>query len=100
MRKRALAQRAGESVDTVMADAGAQPTDPLQPQESRPGYQNVEEVVQTLKTGAPLLILSMETVVDQFNNRFKATPEEDTYRHICMLVADACQVIFEAEIGN
>jgi transformation/transcription domain-associated protein len=58
----------------------------------RQSWEYVEEVVQILKTAFPLLILSMETMVDQINQRFKATPEEEIYRLTCMLLQDAMQV--------
>jgi transformation/transcription domain-associated protein len=58
----------------------------------------VEEVVQILKTAFPLLILCMETLVDQINQRFKATPEEEIYRLICMLLQDAIQVNWNVDI--
>ncbi|KAI0053544.1 FAT-domain-containing protein [Auriscalpium vulgare] len=61
------------------------------PQPVRQSWEYVEEVVQILKTAFPLLILSMETMVDQINQRFKATPEEEIYRLICMLLQDAMQ---------
>ncbi|KAF8138723.1 FAT domain-containing protein [Boletus edulis] len=53
--------------------------------------EHVEEVVQILKTAFPLLILSMETMVDQILQRFKAPPEEEIYRLISMLLQDAIQ---------
>jgi len=58
----------------------------------RQPWEYIEEVVQILKTASPLLILSMETMVDQISHRFKATPEEEIYRLICMLLQDAIQV--------
>ncbi|KAF5390637.1 hypothetical protein D9757_002758 [Collybiopsis confluens] len=57
----------------------------------RPTWDYVEELVQNLKTSFPLLILNLETLVDQIINRFKPTHEEDIYRHICMLLQDALQ---------
>lgn len=57
----------------------------------RQAWEHVDEVVQILKTAFPLLILSMETMVDQILQRFKATPEEEIYRFICMLLQDAIQ---------
>ncbi|KAH7879876.1 uncharacterized protein C8R40DRAFT_1034987 [Lentinula edodes] len=57
----------------------------------RPTWDCVEELVQNLKTSFPLLILSLETLVDQIINRFKPSHEEDIYRHICMLLQDALQ---------
>jgi len=56
-------------------------------------WEYVEEVVNMLKTAFPLLILSMETTVDQISHRFKATQEEEIYRLICMLLQDAMQVM-------
>lgn len=53
---------------------------------------HIEEVGQILKTAFPLLIMSLETVVDQIMQRFKATPEEEIYRLVCMLLQDAVQV--------
>jgi transformation/transcription domain-associated protein len=58
----------------------------------RQPWEYIEEVVQILKTANPLLIMSMETMFEQINHRFKATPEEDIYRLICMLLQDAIQV--------
>jgi len=55
-------------------------------------WEYVEEVVNMLKTAFPLLILSMETTVDQISHRFKATQEEEIYRLICMLLQEAMQV--------
>ncbi|KAH7909445.1 hypothetical protein BJ138DRAFT_1066999 [Hygrophoropsis aurantiaca] len=57
----------------------------------RQAWEYVEEVVQILKTAFPLLILSMETMVDQILQRFKATSEEEIYRLVCMLLQDAIQ---------
>ncbi|KAF9222005.1 FAT-domain-containing protein [Gyrodon lividus] len=57
----------------------------------RQGWEHVDEVVQILKTAFPLLILSMETMVDQILQRFKAPPEEEIYRLIGMLLQDAIQ---------
>jgi len=58
----------------------------------RQPWEYIEEVVQILKTANPLLIISMETMFEQINHRFKATPEEDIYRLVCMLLQDAIQV--------
>ncbi|KAH9951586.1 hypothetical protein B0H21DRAFT_818036 [Amylocystis lapponica] len=55
----------------------------------RQAWENVEEVVQILKTAFPLLILSMETMVEHMTRRFKASPDEDGYRFVCMLLQDA-----------
>lgn len=67
-------------------------TDVQPPYTVRQGWEHVDEVVQILKTAFPLLILSMETMVDQILQRFKAPPEEEIYRLISMLLQDAIQV--------
>ncbi|KAF8640045.1 hypothetical protein AX17_001287 [Amanita inopinata Kibby_2008] len=71
----ALAHGSGEG-------ATAQPRQP---------WEHVDEILQVLKTSFPLLILSLETMVDQIQHKFKLSPEEDIYRNICMLLQDAIQ---------
>ncbi|KAI0921097.1 hypothetical protein AcW2_006184 [Taiwanofungus camphoratus] len=61
------------------------------PHPARQSWEYAEEVVQILKTAFPLLILSMETMVEQITLRFKATAEEEVYRLVCMLLQDAMQ---------
>jgi transformation/transcription domain-associated protein len=58
----------------------------------RQAWEHVDEILQTLKTNFPLLILSLETIVDQIQHKFKPSPEEEVYRTICMLISDAIQV--------
>lgn len=58
----------------------------------RQAWEHVDEILQTLKTTFPLLILSLETIVDQIHHKFKPSPEEEVYRTICMLISDAIQV--------
>ena len=58
----------------------------------RQPWEHVDEILQTLKTTFPLLILSLETMVDQIQHKFKPSPEEEVYRTICMLISDAIQV--------
>jgi len=62
------------------------PVSPRQP------WEYVDEVLQVLKTSFPLLILSLETMVDQIQHKFKLSSDEDIYRNICMLLQDAIQV--------
>ncbi|TCD69680.1 hypothetical protein EIP91_006697 [Steccherinum ochraceum] len=57
----------------------------------RQSWEYVEEVVQILKTAFPLLIMSMETIVEQINSRLKPGVDEDIYRLMCMLLQDAVQ---------
>lgn len=87
----------GSSTNPPAPSATAQPpqhppTDGQSTYAIRQAWEHVDEVVQILKTAFPLLILSMETMVDQVLQRFKATPEEEIYRLICMLLQDAIQV--------
>ena len=75
-------------------DASAQRVPELAiPQSLRQSWDCIDEIVQILKTAFPLLILTLETVVEQIAQRFKASSEEEIYRLICMLLADAMQVI-------
>lgn len=72
----------------------------------RAAWEHVDEILQSLKTNFPLLILSLETMVDQVQHKFKPTPEEEVYRSICMLLSDAIQVrwkmtsLFDCVINN
>ena len=59
---------------------------------------NIEEVGQILKTAFPLLIMTLETVVDQIMQRFKASPEEEIYRLVCMLLQDAVQASLRSHL--
>ncbi|KAF8974524.1 hypothetical protein BDZ97DRAFT_2053099 [Flammula alnicola] len=65
-----------------MTDASSHP---------RAAWEHVDEILQTLKTTFPLLILSLETMVDQVQHKFKPSPEEEVYRNISMLLSDAIQ---------
>ncbi|KAF9485316.1 hypothetical protein BDN70DRAFT_848082 [Pholiota conissans] len=57
----------------------------------RAAWEHIDEILQALKTAFPLLVLSLETMVDQVQHKFKPTAEEDVYRNICMLLSDAIQ---------
>ncbi|KAM6495848.1 hypothetical protein JOM56_008554 [Amanita muscaria] len=57
----------------------------------RQPWEYVDEILQVLKTSFPLLILSLETMIDQIQHKFKLSPEEEIYRNICMLIQDAAQ---------
>ncbi|GAA5889131.1 hypothetical protein JCM8208_007777 [Rhodotorula glutinis] len=52
-------------------------------------WDYIDEIMAVLKTAFPLLALSMEMIVDQISSRFKPTPDEDIYRLISALLADA-----------
>lgn len=55
-------------------------------------WEYVDEIVAMLKTASPLLALTLETMVDQFTTKFKATPEEEIYRFTFILLQDGVQV--------
>lgn len=48
----------------------------------------MDEVTNTLKTAYPLLMLSLETLIDQMYHRFKSPPDEDAYRLTVALLND------------
>lgn len=63
-------------------------------QMSHPGSQinPLDEIMATLKTGYPLLALSMETMVDQIQLKFKPQADEDMYRLVVALYNEGAQV--------
>jgi transformation/transcription domain-associated protein len=57
----------------------------------RQPWEYVEEIMGILKTAYPLLALSLESLVDQINHRFKCTADEDAYRLVIALLNDGIQ---------
>lgn len=57
----------------------------------RQPWEYVDEIMLVLKTAFPLLALSMETMVDQIQQRLKPAPDEDIYRLIVALLNDGVQ---------
>lgn len=85
------------------ATPGPTPTPALAPRASNPGttrqsWEHVEEIMGILKTAYPLLALSLESLVDQINQRFKCTADEDAYRLGVALLNDGVQYI--NRLGN
>jgi transformation/transcription domain-associated protein len=70
----------------TMNPVGAQQQLPKQP------WEHVEDIMSILKTAFPLLALSMETMVDQIQQRLKPSSDEDIYRLIVTLLNDGVQV--------
>ncbi|BFZ59893.1 transcription-associated protein 1 [Saitoella coloradoensis] len=60
---------------------------------NRQPWEHVDDIMSILKTAYPLLALSMETMVDQIQQRFKCPPDEDAYRLIVALLNDGVQYI-------
>jgi len=83
-------QSAGNAMPITLPSNVSLP-DPT-PAQPRQASEHVDEILQTLKTTFPLLILSLETMVDQIHHKFKPSPDEEVYRNICMLLSDAVQV--------
>ena len=59
-------------------------------------WEYIDEITSVLKTGFPLLALSMETMVDQISRQLKASPDEEAYRLIVALFNDALNYISRA----
>lgn len=64
----------------------------------RRSWEYVEEIMGILKTAYPLLALSLESLVDQINQRFKCTADEDAYRLGIALLNDGVQYL--NRLGN
>lgn len=69
---------------TVSTDTASHP--------ARQTWDYVDEVVQMLKTAFPLLVVSMEGMVEQVQNRFRGGHDEEVYRLLCMVATDAMNV--------
>lgn len=82
----------GAAAPTPAADSATQAAN-----QRRQPWENVEEIMSALKTGHPLLALSMETMVDQIIQRLKPTADDDMYRLISALLNDAVQVCIALE---
>jgi transformation/transcription domain-associated protein len=76
---------------SIVAPPAQSPSDGAPAQPKQP-WEYVDEILNVMKTGHPLMVLTIETMVDQILQRFKATPEEEIYRLVCMLLGDAVQV--------
>jgi transformation/transcription domain-associated protein len=61
---------------------------------ARKPWEYVEEILRTLRTAYPLLVVSMEGIVDSINTRFKCPWDEDSYRLIVALLNDGISVCF------
>lgn len=71
-----------------------QQMDPQRQQMEGPktNWELVEELVSILKTGHPLLAMTLETFVDQIRDRLKALPEEELFRNAVTLLSEAITV--------
>ena len=62
------------------------------PTTAGPPAHPLDEIMAMLKTGYPLLALSMETMVDQIQLKFKPQADEDMYRLVVALYNEGAQV--------
>ncbi|KAI0092413.1 atypical/PIKK/TRRAP protein kinase [Irpex rosettiformis] len=59
----------------------------------RQAWEYMEEVGQILKTAFPLLIMSLETIVEQISQRLKSSQEEEVYRLLYFLSVEFSQLL-------
>jgi len=64
----------------------------------RKPWEYTDEILRTLRTAYPLLVVSMEGIVDSINNRFKCPWDEDSYRLIVALLNDGISVCPAADL--
>ena len=64
-----------------------------QPFFKKPPHEHTEDLIGILKTGYPLLALSLENMVEHIIHRLRSSPEEDLYRIITTLITENIQVI-------
>ena len=65
-----------------------------QPFSKKPPHEHTEDLIGILKTGYPLLALSLENMVEHIIHRLRSSPEEDLYRIIKTLITENIQVNF------
>ncbi|KAG2731167.1 hypothetical protein G9P44_005583 [Scheffersomyces stipitis] len=90
--------QASPSAATSGTKATENPVKPNIPGSVRQALEHVEEIMGILKTAYPLLALSLESLVDQINQRFKCTADEDAYRLGVALLNDGVQYL--NRLGN
>ncbi|KIY71478.1 hypothetical protein CYLTODRAFT_487243 [Cylindrobasidium torrendii FP15055 ss-10] len=83
---RASAAVANSSAMQVDSTSGMPEPDP-----TRSAHDHMEEIVQLLKTAFPLLVLGLETMMEQMTRIAKPSPEEECYRVMGALLSDATQ---------
>ena len=84
-----------ETKPKVEANGDTKPETPQKEEPKKPqDYAN--EIMDGLKTGFPLLALSMETMTDQLSKHFKCSPDEDAHRLIVALLNDALNYVSRA----
>jgi len=88
----------GATGDKNEQNSTSQPAKQSIPNSLRQSLEHVDEIMGILKTAYPLLALSLESLVDQINQRFKCTADEDAYRLGVALLNDGVQYL--NRLGN
>jgi transformation/transcription domain-associated protein len=91
-------QTASTTGQPSMVPTSAPTSNDATPPQPRQPWDYVDEILNLMKTGHPLLVLTIETMVYQILLKFKASAEEEIYRLVCMLLVDAVQVILCSSI--
>ncbi|KAG0682333.1 transcription-associated protein 1 [Kluyveromyces marxianus] len=76
------------SADSSRANSQTKPQDQEKYANNRQPWEYLEELNGILKTAYPLLALSLESLVDQINQKFKTNPDEVLFRLINVLLID------------
>ncbi len=100
MQRKAVAMTGDPTGDTVMngVDGNAVAAGTTMPDGTKHSWDMAEELVALLKTGHPLLALSLEQIAEQIRERLKSNTEEDVYRMTMPLISDTLTVRFDTPI--
>ncbi|CAO3595980.1 unnamed protein product [Absidia cylindrospora] len=87
------ANQATPANPTAPTTSSSSPAPPAAQPQSQPTTtpHPLDEIMAMLKTGYPLLALSMETMVDQIQLKFKPQADEDMYRLVVALYNEGAQ---------
>jgi transformation/transcription domain-associated protein len=83
----------GPQPETEAAPAAPAPAAPQNSEPKRGPVDYTDDLLAILKTGYPLLSLSMENMVEHIVQRLRSTADEDLYRVIVTLLSEAFQVL-------
>lgn len=85
-----------EKISTTVKSDASTPTvlDPPNLNGSKSPAEHADDLMAVVKTGYPLLVLSMENMVEHIIVRLRGSADEDIYRIISTLLYEAMQVFF------
>ncbi|KAI8370186.1 hypothetical protein EDC96DRAFT_563874 [Choanephora cucurbitarum] len=84
-------ENANEANSNEIKPSPSSATTPTASNSSTTPTHPLDEIMAMLKTGYPLLALSMETMVDQIQLKFKPQADEDMYRLVVALYNEGAQ---------